>query len=227
MKKMIAVMLVLAVAGSAFAQVGFQGRPITNNLNAPTGYTLNQGEFAVGIGPIGFGLSDNFQVGTNILLFLFQIYNANVKVNLMESETMAVAAGLEFSTFNLSVDADDVGFTSYSPYAAVSLAMGENTKVHVGGQYSYFSGESEIDDAEVEGSSTGTSVFGGIEHSLSHKTKFLAEAGYDITFEGFRAGGAVLFGWEKFRLKLGVNYFKAGDLSFTLPVIGLWWRFKA
>ena len=35
------------------------------------------------------------------------------------------------------------------------------------------------------------------------------------------------FGWSKFRLKLGVIYFNPqGVGDFTLPVIGLWWRFK-
>jgi hypothetical protein len=35
----------------------------------------------------------------------------------------------------------------------------------------------------------------------------------------------VLFGWTKFRLKLGISYFDAGD-GFTFPLIGLWWRFQ-
>ena len=72
MKRALIVVLLLAFTTTAFAEVGFEGRPITNNLWAPTGYTLNSGEFLVGLGPIGFGISDNIQVGTNILLFLFQ-----------------------------------------------------------------------------------------------------------------------------------------------------------
>lgn len=228
MKKWLAATLILILSTSgAMAQTGFEGRPITNNLMMPTGYTLNRGEFMIGLGTVGFGVSDNVQVGTNLLLFLFQVYNVNVKVSLLKNDQSAFAIGLDVGSFNLSVfDEDETSFTSISPFAVYTTNMGENTKLHIGGQYSSFSGDEDIEDAEVESSSSGTSVFVGIENSFSNKTKFLAEGGYDITFEGFRFGGGVLFGWEKFRLKLGVNYFKPKDSEgFTFPVIGLWWRF--
>ena len=50
------------------AQPGFADRPITNNAFAPTGYSLHRGEFTVGIGPVAFGVTENVQVGTNVLL---------------------------------------------------------------------------------------------------------------------------------------------------------------
>ena len=232
-KLMITVFLLIFLASTAFAEVGFRGRPITNNLMMPTGYTLNQSEFVVGIGSIGFGITDNIQVGTNLLLFLFQIYNANLKVSLMKSESMAFAAGLEFASFNLDVFTDDLetdeaGFTTISPFVVFSTKMGEKTTLHVAGQYTSWSGDYETDEVDVTSTTSGTRIYGGIDHNLSIKTKFLAEAGYDIEFEGFFAGGGVLFGWEKFRLKLGVTYYSPeGTDGFTLPNIGIWWRFKA
>jgi hypothetical protein len=231
MKKAFAIGLVFLVsASSGFAEEGFEGRPITNNLWMPTGYTLNRGEFAVGLGSIGFGVTDNVQVGTNVLLYLFQYYNGNAKVNLIELPDMALAAGVALGHFDLDLsgDSDDeISFTSLSPYLSFSRNLTGNTDLHLAGQLTHFSGDVDIEDAEVEWSSTGTSVSGGLEYSLTHKTKFLAEGGYDFTFEGFRVGGGVLFGWEKFRLKLGVGYYNPKDVSggFTLPVIGLWWRF--
>jgi hypothetical protein len=142
-----------------------------------------------------------------------------------------VALGL--SAFRLSLDTSDGGddeadFTAVAPYASGSLRIGANTMVHGGGRYAHFSAEedNDIDDADAEASASGTSVFAGIEHSYSDRTKFLADAAYDTTFEGARVGGAVLFGWEKFRLKLGVSYFTAGD-GFVFPIIGMRWRFKA
>ena len=44
---------------------------------------------------------------------------------------------------------------------------------------------------------------------------------------GHSFGGAVLFGWETLRLKLGVSYYQPRDVpeGFALPIIGLWWRF--
>ena len=220
-------LIFLVLASSAVADEGFEGRPITNNVWTATGYTLNKGEFIVGLGPIGFGITDNVQVGTNILLYLFQYYNANAKINLTKSPTMALATGMDFGYFNLDVLDVGTSFTSLSPSAAYTRNVGTSTNLHFQVQYSYFSSESDIEDAEVKSTSTGTSVFSGIEYSLSQKTKFLGEVSYDVTFEGFRLGGAVLFGWEKFRLKLGVSYYnpEGAGTGFTLPVIGLWWRF--
>jgi len=101
--------------------------------------------------------------------------------------------------------------------------------LHGGGQFAFFEtdeADTDIDDVDASGSSTGTTIFAGIEQSYSSKTKFVADVGYDTTFEGARIGGGVLFGWDTFRLKLGVSYFTAGD-GFTFPLVGLWWRFKA
>ncbi len=229
MRKVFAIGLVfLFLTSSAFAGVGFKGRPITNNLWMPSGYSLNQGEFTVGIGSIGFGITDKIQVGTNILPFLFQYYNANVKVSLIKSPSMAFATGIDLGHFNLDVLDAEPSFTSLSPYLALTPKIGEKINLHLAGQYSYFSSEADIEEAEVKWTSKGTSVSAGMEYIMSHKTRFLAEASYDTTFKGFRLGGGVLFGWEKFRLKLGVGYYnpEGANGGFTLPLIGLWWRFK-
>lgn len=220
-------MLIIFLSGSVFANKGFDGRPITNNVMMPTGYTVNKGEFLVGFGPIAFGISDRVQVGTNVLLFIVQDYNASLKISFIKDEKKALSAGLKIHTFDLDVLGVDTDFTSFSPYAVFSTKVGKATFLHLGGQYSYFNTEIEIEDTKAESTSTGTSVYFGIEHSYSHRTKFLAETGYDYTFKGFRAGGAVLFGWDKFRLKLGINYFNPENSDgFIFPVISLWWRFK-
>lgn len=215
------------IVSSAFAEEGFKGRPITNNIWMATGYTLNKGEFIVGLGPIEFGITDHVQVGTNILLYLFQYYNANAQISWLKSPTRAFASGISFGHFNLDVLSVETSFTSLSPYLAFTRSVGANTNLHLQAQYSYFSAESDIEDAKAKSTSTGSSVYAGLEYSLSHKTKFLGEGSYDMTFEGFRVGGGVLFGWEKFRLKLGVSYYhpEGVDGGFTLPIIGLWWRF--
>jgi hypothetical protein len=193
----------------------------------PTGYTLNKGEFTVGIGTLGFGLFDQVQISTNILLYLFQVYNGDLKIQFYNSGSFSLAAGLDMNYINLKVYGEDTGFTSLSPYIALSPKLSDNTTLHLSGRYSFFQGDTDIGDADVEAVSIGTSLSAGIEHSLSSKTKFLTEAGYDATFDGFRIGGAVLFGGKKFRLKLGINYFKPkGTGGFTIPVIGIWWRFK-
>ncbi len=228
-KSIVTILVLFFLASSTIAQEGFKDRPITNNLYGPTAYTLNKGEFTVGIGSIGFGITDEVQVGTNILLFLFQISNADVKINFSNSGTTAFGGGVKWYNFDLDVIDLDASFTSISPYIALTNKVGEKTLLHLSGQISFFSGDADIDDAEVEAesSSTGTSFTAGLEHSYSNKTKFLFDAGYDMTFEGLKMGGGVLFGWTKFRLKLGISYYKPKDVDdFTFPNVGLWWRFK-
>jgi hypothetical protein len=222
-KTLIVLAMLFLVTVSTFAEKGFEDRPNISNVSMPTGYTLHKGEFQVGIGPMAFGITDKVQVGTNILTFLLQIYNVNLKVNLIDTESNAFAAGLKFDTFT-----EESYYTSFSPFATFSTKIGPNTLLHLGGQYTFFS---DLENEDVEDfiaflSSRSTSLRMGLEYSFSRKTKFMAETGYDFSIDGFRLGGAVLWGWEKFRLKLGLNYFKPNDShGFVLPVISLFWRF--
>ena len=189
--------LVLAVVGltlcmPSLARSGFEGRPITDNAFSPTGYTLHKGEFSIGIGPMAFGVTENVQIGTNILLWVFQVYNVDAKVSVLKDDDRALALGL--GAYRLSLDLadgdDEADFTALAPYAAGSLRIGGNTMLHGGGRFAYFSAEddNDVEDADASGTATGTNIFAGIEHSYSDRTKFLADAGYDTTFEGARVG---------------------------------------
>ncbi len=220
-------LILLIFSTSVFAQNGFENRPITNNLWMATGYTLNEKEFVMGLGPIGSGISDKVQVGTNFLLLLVRHYTLNVKISLLDLEDGALATGIELGNFNTRVHSITRAFSSISPYLAYSKKIGEKTNFHVTGQLSYFASEYDINDADVKSTSTGTSIGVGLEYSRSNKTKFLAETGYDITYHGMRLGGGVLWGWSKFRFKLGLAYFRpeAVRRGFVSPKIGLWWRF--
>ena len=223
------VLAVLFAASPLLAQEeGFAGRPITSNLFMPTGNTLHAGEFSVGLGPVEYGITDNVQIGTNLLLFIFQFYNADLKLSLIDTEQRALALGVGVGYFDLSFGVGDVSFTSISPYVAYSFPIASKTRMHLGANFALIDGDADIDDAEtLNASVSGTSVSAGIEHSLSNKTKFVGDVGYDVEFEGLRLGGGVLWGWETFRLKLGLQYFSPkGYNALVLPYVGLWWRFR-
>jgi len=232
MRFVIISMLVLLIGvSSAVAEPGFTGRRITSNAFMPTGHTLNASEFTVGIGSIEFGIIDNFQVGTNILLWAFQIYNGSAKFSHQINDETTLGIGVGIASMSLDIDEGDgdVGFLGISPYAAVSFDLTGSTTAHFAGQFSHYSSDSDdsdIEDVEANAAVQGSSIFAGIEHSLSARTKLVLDGGYDATFEGARVSGGFLWGWERFRLKLGVSYFAAGD-GFTFPLIGLWWRFDA
>jgi hypothetical protein len=226
--------LVVAVAvancGAEGAESGFAGRPITNSAFAETGYTLHRDEFTIGLGRIEYGLGENVQMGTNLLLWAFQVYNGDLKVALTKNDERAYAAGVAVYSLSLKdEDTDEEGdYMALMPYLAGTWRVAPNTLFHAYGRYAYLRAEDDdnVDEPEPDEISSGTGVYVGIEHSRTNRTKFLADIGYDATYDGVRAGGAVLFGWTTFRLKFGLSYFAAGD-GFFFPIIGLWWRFEA
>lgn len=229
--KLLLALVITLLATNVSAEDGFEGRPVTNNLWSPTAFTLHQSEFSVGLGPIAFGITDRIQVGTNILLYLLQVSNVNGKAQIYSSDKLSFAAGIEYMHFDLSPlvgGDDDVSFNSIAPFAAISGAINPKLTFHLSGRYSHFDSHADIDDYEAEYSTSGTMLMTGLEYSLSNRTKFMGDVGYDFSFDGYRLGGGVLLGWEKFRLKLGVNYYNPESASggYTVPVIGLWWRFN-
>jgi hypothetical protein len=211
-----------------YRETGFEGRPIVNNVSIPTGTTLAQREIILGLGNVCLGLTNRLQVSTNVLLYLLQIYNGALKYGIHQSESFNLSAGLEFNYVNIGEGEDKFEFSSISPYLAASYKASERWNIHVMGRLSKFAGYEEIQGVEVLGYITGTTLMAGLDYSLSRRMKLLAEAGYDASFKIVHLSSAVLFGWNSFRLKLGVNYFRPENYhpGITLPVIGLWWRFR-
>jgi hypothetical protein len=217
----------LTCSSLALSKTGFENRPILNNVHVPTGYTLNKGEFTVGIGPIAFGISDKVQIGTNALSFILGSPNVNGRVNVYQTNEHSVSVGLGVGQVSTQVFNNDASFTSWYPFVAYSRPLSETTNLHAGINLSIFTSDDDVGDAEPLESWRGTSMDVGVEYSYSNRTKFLGEGGYDFTFSGPRLSGAVLWGWKTFRLKLGVAFYDPEGVSnaFFSPIIGFWWRF--
>jgi len=230
MKKLFIGFLALFIlATGAQAKEGFKDRPITSNVWMQTGYTLNSGEFKIGLGPIAYGITDNVQLETNLLLFILQIYNASAKVSILKDKENALAVGATYMHFNMNslLGGDNkLSFDAIQPFVTYTMCVNEKFNAHIGGTYSYFASDTDIEDVETSSNITGTTVSAGLEYSLSNKTKLVGDLAYDVTFSGLRPGAAVLFGWETFRLKLGLGYYSLEKDSYILPVIDLWWRFE-
>lgn len=207
-----------------------KSKPITNNIWMSTAYTLNQNEFAIGIGPVNVGITDRIQFGSNILMFLFQNYNANFKINIYQTSMMAVATGLELNRYNLSVlkMEQEFRYNTIAPFLVFSNRIGEYTNLHLAGRFDIFGTNESADKMRIGISTDQLMLMVGIEQIISHRTRFLFESGYLVGNPGIQMSVAVLLSWIHFRLKLGVGYYNSqGERNgFTLPVIGLWWRFN-
>jgi len=211
---------------------GFEGRPLTENIWSQSAYTLNQGEFIIGIGPIGYGITNSIQFETNLLLFIAQYYNFNLKAELYNSPHIAIGGGYRFGYLNAPSQVDgDTKLIENSPYITFTFPVSQKTNLHAAGQVSIYVLGDDFEEAEpylAYITNSGTYIHGALDAKLSNKTRFLLEAGYNFTFEGPRLGAAVNWGWEKFRLKLGLGAFNPRNAPFlVLPVVGLWWRIEA
>ncbi|MBN1940325.1 MAG: caspase family protein [Candidatus Aminicenantes bacterium] len=203
----------------------FGRRPITMNLAQPTGAVLNRGEVLMGIGPVAFTLADGLQFGTNVFNVIGGVYNVDLKLALIRWEGLRVAAGLNWSNFDLMSFGEEKTYSSVSPYLVVSPRLSRKLTLHLGGRYAEFFGTANVEEAEYSDEAEGTMVFAGLDLDLSEKTKLLVEGGYDATFRALRSGAGFLFGGETFRFKLGFQYFQQREADgFTRLVTGLWWR---
>ncbi len=207
---------------------GFKDRNILNVMGMPTAYALKKNEFIIGLGSVYYGINDHLQVGTNLLLFLLQDRNVQIKTNLYKTSKYAFATGLRFDHFALKTFGVDTNYSFLSPYGAFSLSTSEKVKLHFSGHYSmgWNSKDTDINDAEADWFVQGSNTSLGIELSASHRTKFVGEFAYDYTYEGTRFGGAILWGWEKLRLKVGLNSYSYKNVSnIIVPSFNIWWRF--
>lgn len=211
--------LILLFILPIFAEVGFKGRPITNVIMMQSGYTLNKGEFIYGIGLIEYGLSDRWQIGTDILLtFMGKYYNVMGKMTISQSENMAFAAAL-----GLNYDGDSQRFI-VTPLVSYSRTISPDVGLHFAGQFRI----AQDKNLEMEeGIPDFMAYFStAVDYNVSTITKLLTETGYDFVNKGYYVSGGVLFGWEDLRVKLGIGYYHPEPYYMgTLPY-GLWFRFR-
>lgn len=227
MKRCVLLVLILgSVITPLIAQTPFENRPLPHGLTMPTGSVLNHREAIVGLGYVAFGVTDRCQVGTDLLAIFFKTYGVDLKYAAIKNDSSSLSVGLNVRFFYMNVIGTENHFLSTSPFLAYTKKVGQYTRLHIGGMFSFFTGNEDVQDADVESSIVGSSFYIGTEHDLTPRIKFLTEAGYDLTFKGSRIGGGFLFGWTKFRLKLGAQYYNPdGPADFVNYVIGLWWRF--
>jgi hypothetical protein len=202
----------------------FEGRPLVENAFTPTGYTFNGGEVSLGVGPLGVGLHDHVHMETNLFLWALQVYNGQLKVALLKRDGGALALGIAARHAAHLNEDDDTTSRWVRPYLSVSCRIGARTLLH-GGAHLVFSDSGNASERAQPVERIERGLFGGIQFGPSTRTKLLADIGHDPNLGGVRVGGAALFGWETFRLKLGLSYL-VGEEELMVPIIGVRWRFQ-
>jgi len=123
MKKiLITIFILLAVSISA--------RVTTRTLSMETGFLLSHMESKIGLGDIGLGLYDYFQIGTNSIMDIFIIPNINVKVGgFLGDIPLSIAAGAVYWDF--------LGFSPILAQSTNQLLTDELTGTLKGKLYGY------------------------------------------------------------------------------------------
>lgn len=177
-------------------------------LRQPTAYTLREGEWIIGLGPIFYGLTDKFQLGTNIIADIFTVFNISGKLNvssLPESQTeMAVALDL----FTVGFLPSEITFGG-----VISRALHEKLTNHIGFELSL-----SRDGAIISGALE--SIFFAVDYGLASDLKLLTEL--DLTPNRARIGAGVLLKAGDLRLKAG-GFLSIGLLGAEKPLLAPGW----
>lgn len=90
---------------------------------AGTAYTLSEGDFAVGIiGPMSFGLVDEFTLTTHPILDLILIPNVNLKWKFFDNDKVAIAFDIAYIQSFLDTSVTDIP-GSLSPYFVLTVPV--------------------------------------------------------------------------------------------------------
>lgn len=237
-KVMLLVLTVLLLtSGKVFAGYHENEKPVWTMVN-DTAYTLNQGEWNLDLGgPVTYGISDNFQIGSIFWFWFAQIPNVYAKYTLLEEGPANPAISIGGFYRGFSFDDSDNNSVTLNWFGMEAFATKElSPGFYLNGGYSYnglnASGSLGMDDFILlswSGTSDTHRFIAGLINQLSANSRFYAEAVANTSIEdvGFSAGGG--FEWamgEMFRLKLGVYTFLNSDTPFYIPFINLYWRFK-
>ncbi len=224
------VLFALVLSASCWGWVDEKHR-LTHLALMPTAYTLEKGELAIGIGPVEYGLLDNFELAANLLGLVFGTLSFGAKANVYNSRRIAFALGAAYSHSTVEVSTgsgtDEESFDVLSGSGTASFALGKNTYLHAGYSLGYLLSSVDIDS--IEGGignltfSGGGSV--GLEFDLS-KTNILGVhlLGDPVT-ELFGVGAIYQYSGKVFNIGLGAYGIGFAGTVLPFPYIILHWRF--
>ncbi len=189
----------------------------------PTAATLQGGEFMIGLGNSGYGLSDSFMVTTSLLADALGVPNLVAKARLWQSEDfrLAAAAGL-IHAGRIKATAGQFGvlLDSQSNSRFISHSMfgveGANTDAN---PYSGAAAQLQV----------GTRVQSGYECILNNWDRILVSPVYNFDSKSVGGYASYLFIWDHFHLSLGIASQDLTKLRFStagyLPRVDFYWRF--
>lgn len=188
----------------------------------PSPFTLTAGRFVLGT-EADFGVTDFFQVGTGLVSDVLQVYNANVKLNVLDLPEVAACLNLGYENYNLSSFSSfnpDAQISSWQPGATVGYELAPHLAHFVGGHLSLTNVNVNAQGVSTSGyvqGVTGETDLSWNYSSGEHSVGDVLSGGfsYDFTYRIYGIG--ISHYWPGFHL--GVHYYpNASDYKFV-PIL--------
>jgi hypothetical protein len=188
----------------------------------PSPFTLPGGRFVLGT-DVALGITDFLQVGSNILLDAYKIYNVNAKLALLDYEGFALALTGGYESYNLH-DQDsgnpDLQIKSFLPGAVAGFSISPTLAAFVGGNLNFTSQALTTNGIATSGYSRGASAETDLSWAYNPHKKGIGNVlsgglSYDFTYQ--LVGVGLSHYWRGFHL--GVHYYPNATQNKFLPII--------
>ena len=217
--------LIIFVGLAAPANAGFGD---IRRVFSGTAYTLSEGDFVVGvIGPMSFGLVDEFTLTTHPVLDLILIPNLNLKWKFFDNDKIALALDIAYIQSFLDTSVTDIP-GSLSPYLVLTVPIKDVASITARAGYVL----------ELSPSSHGLTY--GADVSWLVTDSDLISVGIMGQYHPGGRGADIptvtttyTHAWDRIRLSIGLAYgsfqTRVGDNANDVldipvyPVIDVWW----
>lgn len=185
-------------------------------------YTLPSGTLAYGT-QISYGLTDFFQISTNLVRDIYQIYNLSVKVALLDFPNFALAATMSWENYNykdISTLNPNIDVTSWMPGLVSAFALSDTVAWFLGGNLNVSEITVQSNSIESSGLLKGATIQSDLSwaynpHKNSIGNVLAVGASYDITYKIYGIGFS--HHWPGFQI--GLHYYPNADERKVLPIL--------
>ncbi len=191
----------------------------------PSPINLAAGSWVLGT-TAAYGVTDFFQVSTDVTRLIFRHWNAQAKVPLVEYPTFIASAFINFSHFNyhhLDSANPSVARTSWQPGLVTGYEIDDDQVFFVGGNFDLTKDEVPANYREKSGYARGAQLEADWTWLYNPPTSRLADnaisagATYDFTYK--IVGVGVTHHWPTFQL--GFHYYLNADHYKFLPIVNV------
>jgi hypothetical protein len=188
----------------------------------PSPLTLPAGRLVLGT-EVAYGVFDSVQIGTGLLLDLYQTYNANLKINLVNLPALSIAAFASVESYNYhNYDASnpDLRVLSWRPGLVAGYELASDFAAFIGGNLNFSRQTLVTSGATTSGYVRGAEAEYDLAWAYLHGKHGISNvlsggASYDFTYKIY--GFGLSHSWRGFRI--GAHYYPNADKYKLQPIL--------